>query len=73
MLYNETLDVISFNAIALNVYKKVCNSCSIYIVLFAIFFITRICICNVFIYFHWYLKKDDVSVIFNSGIQTTTY
>ena len=26
MLYNETLDVISLNAIPLNVYKKVCNS-----------------------------------------------
>ena len=29
MLYNETLDVISLNAIPLNVYKKVCNSCRI--------------------------------------------
>ena len=28
MLYNETL-----NAIPLNVYKKVCNSCTVYIVL----------------------------------------
>ena len=38
MLYNETLDVISLNAIPLNVYKKVCSSCAIYIVLFAAFF-----------------------------------
>ena len=29
MLYNETLDVISMNAIPLNVYKKVCGSCTI--------------------------------------------
>ena len=62
MPYGETLDVISLNtvplnAIPLNVYKKVCNSCTIYIVLFAIFFITSICNCSVFIYFHWYLKK----------------
>ena len=35
MLYNETLDVISLNATVLNVYKKVCNSCTIYIILFA--------------------------------------
>ena len=34
MLHNETLDVIS-----LNDYKKVCNSCTIYTVLFAVFFI----------------------------------
>ena len=52
MLQNETLNVIS-----LNDYEKVCNSCTIYIVLFAVFFITSICISSVFIYFHWYLKK----------------
>ena len=39
MLHNETLDVISLNG-----YKKVCNSCTIYIVLFAVFFVTSICI-----------------------------
>ena len=68
MLYNET-----FNAISFNVYKKVCNSCTIYIVLFAAFFVTTICIICVFIYFHWYLKKDNFSVKFNLGIQTTIY
>ena len=31
------------------------------------------CISSVFIYFHWYLKKDNVSVKFNSGTQTTIY
>ena len=56
MLYNETLDVISLNAIPFNVYKKVCNSCMVYIVLFVVFLITSICICCVFIYFYWYLK-----------------
>ena len=40
MLYNETLDVISLNAVPLNVYIKECNSCTIYIILFAVFFIT---------------------------------
>ena len=54
---NETLDVIQLNTIPLNVYKKVYNSCVVYIVLFAVFFITSICICCIFIYFHWYLKK----------------
>ena len=57
MLYNETSFVISLNTIPLNIYKKVCNSCAIYIVLFAVFFITNICNSSVFIYFHWYLKK----------------
>ena len=48
MLHNETLDVIP-----LNDYKKVRNSCTIYIVLFAVFFITVICISSVFVYFQW--------------------
>ena len=62
MFYNETL-----NAIPLNVYKKLCNSCVVYIVLFVVFLITSICICSVFIYFHWYLKKDNISTNFNVG------
>ena len=62
MLYNETLDVIP-----LNIYKKVCNSCMVYIALFVIFLITSICICSVFIYFHWYLKKDNINTIFSVG------
>ena len=41
---NETLDIIPLNAIPLNVYKKVCNSCMIYIILVFIFLITSICI-----------------------------
>ena len=66
MLHNETLDVIPSND-----YKKVCNSCTIYIVLFAVFFIASICISCVFMYFHWYLKKDNVRIMFYSGTQTT--
>ena len=61
MPYNETLHVISLNAIPLNVYKKVCNSCMTYMVFFAVFLITSICISCVFIYFCWYLKKDNIS------------
>ena len=68
MLHNETLDVIP-----LNNYKKVCNSCTIYIVLFAVFFITSICIGSVVIYFHWYFKKDNVHIKFNPGTQITIY
>ena len=49
---NETLDIIPLNAIPLNVYKKVCNSCVVYIVLFVVFLITNICISSVFIYFN---------------------
>ena len=42
MLHNGTLDVISLNTIPLNVYKKECDSCTIYIVLLAVFFIMSI-------------------------------
>ena len=57
MLYNETLDVISLNTIPLSVYKKVCNSYTIYIVFFAVFFIRSICISSVFIYSYWYSEN----------------
>ena len=68
MLHNETLDVIP-----LGDYKKVCNSCTIYIVLIAVFFITSISISCVFVYFQWYLKKINVRIKFNPGTQTTIY
>ena len=63
MLYNETLNAIPLNAIPLNIYKKVSNSCMTYIVLFLVFLITSICTCCVFIYFHWYLKKNNITTV----------
>ena len=42
-----------------NNYGNVCNSCTIYIVLFAICLIKSISISNVFIYFQRYLKKIE--------------
>ena len=52
MIYNETL-----NATPLNDYKKVCGSCTLYIVLFAVFLVTSTAISAVFIYFYRYSKK----------------
>ena len=46
----------------LNYYEKVCNSCTIYIVLLTIFFLISICISSAFIYFHWYLIKSNTGV-----------
>ena len=60
---NETLDINPLDAIPLNVYKKMCNSCMVYIVLFVVFLIISICICTVFIYFHWCLKKITYALI----------
>ena len=57
MIYNGTLNT------------KVCNSCTIYIVLFVIFLIISISISSVFLYFHWYLKKDNIHVKFNTNTQ----
>ena len=47
MIYNKTL----------NDYENVPNRCTVYIVLFVIFFIMSIRISSAFIYFHWYSKK----------------
>ena len=68
MLYNETL-----NTIPSNDYKKLCGSCTLYIVLFVVFLVKITAISSIFIHFHWYLKKDNVRVKFNPGTQTTVY
>ena len=64
---NGTLDIIPLNAIPLNVYKKVLNSCMVYIVLFIVFLIAVIYTCGVFTYFYCYLKKDNISTNFSVG------
>ena len=53
MVYNETL-----NTIPLNDYKKVCGSCTLYIVLFVVFSVTSIVFSTAFTYFYWYSKKN---------------
>ena len=65
MIYDRT-----FNAVPLNDYKKVFNSCKLYIVLFVIFLIISTIISSVFIYFHWHLKRSNNE--FNS-IETKFY
>ena len=57
MLFNETLNTILLNTISLNDYKKVCGSCTLYIVLFAVFLVTSTVTSTVFIYFCWYSKN----------------
>ena len=59
MIYNETL-----NAIPLKGRKKMRSSCTLYIVLFVKFFVTSAIISNVFIYFHWYLKKNVINAYY---------
>ena len=43
-------------------YENVCNSCTIYVVLLVIFFIISRDISCVFVYFYWYLKKDNANI-----------
>ena len=43
---------------SLNDYEKVCNSCTLCIVLLVIFIIISITISSAFIYFHWSLKRS---------------
>ena len=74
IIYNETLNV------SLSDYK--CGSCTLYIVLFAVFLVKSVIISAVFIYFPWYLKesndqlylkKDVVRIKFNPSTQTTIH
>ena len=56
-----------------NDYRKVCNSCTTYIVLFVIGFLIIIGISSTFIYFHWYLKSDTNITNTNCGTETVIY
>ena len=55
---------------AKNENKHKCSSCTLYIVLFSIFFTINVGIGSYFLYFHWYLKKDVICATFGDRIQT---
>ena len=44
----------------LNDYREVCNSCTVYIVLFVIDFLIIISISSAFIYFYWHSKRRNI-------------
>ena len=50
-------------SVNLNDYKNVYYSCTVYTVLFAVFLIIIINISGVFIFFYWYLKKNNTGVV----------
>ena len=53
-------------------YEKVCNSCTIYIVLLVISnTYSKYIKYSTFIYFHWYLKRDNNYV--NTNSETVIY
>ena len=49
-----------------------CSSCTLYIVLYSIFFTINVGIGSYFLSFHCYLKKDIICVTFGTHTQTTT-
>ena len=64
-------DMISITS---NDYKNVCGSCTIYIVLLVKFFIISISVSSIFIYFYWYLKKNNTCVTsFNPSTEIVIY
>ena len=71
---SENFDKNEMISVTLNNYGNVCNSCTIYIVLFAIAFLIIITVSSAFIYFHWHLKKSNTGVInINPGTETVIY
>ena len=54
-----------------NDYENVCNSSTVYIALFDIIFVIITGISSAFIYFYWYLKKNNTNI--NPGTETTIY
>ena len=56
-----------------NEHKNKCSSCTLYIVLFSIFFTTIIGVVIYFAYFYWCLKKDDAYALLDTRTETTIY
>ena len=52
-IHNGTLNAISSND---------CTSCTVYVVLFAVFLTTSVIIGSSFIYFRWYLKNKQLNL-----------
>ena len=72
--YSENIDEKKLHLNKINDYEKICTSCSVHIVLLVIFFLLRIRVSSVFIYFHWYLKKSNTGVTnINPSTETVIY
>ena len=70
-LVEECSENIDGNEMIHNNYGKVCNSSTIYLVLFVNAFLIIIGFSSVFVYFHWYLEKDN-TIITNLKNNTET-
>ena len=57
----------------LNDYKNICNSCTIYFLLFFITFLRIINVSSAIIYFYWYLKSDTSITNINPGTDAVIY
>ena len=69
---SENTDENKMISVALNDYRSVCGSCTIYVALFVFAF--SIGISSAFIYSYCYLKKSDTGVVdINSSTETVIY
>ena len=72
--FSENIDEKELFSNEISDYEKICSSCSVYIILLVTFFILSISISSVFIFFHWYLKKNNTGVThINPWTETVTY
>ena len=66
---SENIDQKELHSDKINEYEKICNPCSVYMVLLVIFFML-----SIFIYFHWQLKKGNTGVAnINPSTKTVIY
>ena len=70
---SENINGNEMTNVAWNEHGNACGSCTIYIILFVIFFRISISISSVFIYFYWYLKRDTDVVNINPGTEAVIY
>ena len=56
-----------------NEHKNERSSCTLYMILISIILTISIGIAIYFVYFHWYLKKDDACVMLDTRTEITIY
>ena len=73
-LIEECSENIDGNEMICNDYGNICNSCTVYIVLFVIAFLMIIGISGKYFYFHCYFKRSDTNITnINPDTETVIY
>ena len=69
----EDVEEVKLTKITLVENESKCSFCTVYMVLFSVFFTINIGIISYYVYSQWHLEKDISHADFNTRTQTTIY